>query len=130
MITRVRPAQLAAWFAANAAGTQPLVLDVREPWELQTASVRAEGFELRAIPMGEIPARLGELPKDQPIACLCHHGMRSMNVAAFLSNTGLNTWPIFQGASMPGRQKSTPQCPATDGLALGPAVFIPFVQTL
>ena len=34
MITRVRPAQLAAWFAANAAGTQPLVLDVREPWEL------------------------------------------------------------------------------------------------
>ena len=88
MITRVRPAQLAAWFAANAAGTQPLVLDVREPWELQTASVRAEGFELRAIPMGEIPAHLGELPKDQPIACLCHHGMRSMNVAAFLEQHG------------------------------------------
>lgn len=90
MITRVRPAQLAAWFAANAAGTQPLVLDVREPWELQTASVRAEGFELRAIPMGEIPARLGELPKDQPIACLCHHGMRSLRVAAFLMQNGFD----------------------------------------
>lgn len=130
MITRVRPAQLAAWFAANAAGTQPLVLDVREPWELQTASVRAEGFELRAIPMGEIPARLGELPKDQPIACLCHHGMRSMNVAAFLEQHGFEHLANISGASMPGRQKSTPQCPATDGLALGPAVFIPFVQTL
>ena len=90
MITRVRPAQLAAWFAANAAGTQPLVLDVREPWELQTASVRAEGFELRAIPMGEIPARLGELPKDQPIACLCHHGARSQRVALFLEHNGFS----------------------------------------
>ena len=67
MITRVRPAQLAAWFAANAAGTQPLVLDVREPWELQTASVRAEGFELRAIPMGEIPARLGAVVGTDPV---------------------------------------------------------------
>ena len=88
MITRVRPAELAAWFAANAAGTQPLVLDVREPWELQTASVRAEGFELRAIPMGEIPARLGELPKDQPIACLCHHGRRSMAALMMLEQKG------------------------------------------
>ena len=88
MITRVRPAQLAQWFAANPAGAQPLVLDVREPWELQTASVRAEGFELRAIPMGEIPGRLSELPKDQPIACLCHHGGRSMQVAHFLAGHG------------------------------------------
>ena len=88
MIDHVRPAQLSEWLAQAAAQGRPLVLDVREPWELQTASVRAEGFELRAIPMGEIPARLGELPKDQPIACLCHHGMRSMNVAAFLEQHG------------------------------------------
>ena len=58
MIDHVRPAQLSAWFAAAPAGSQPLVLDVREPWELQTASVRADGFELVAIPMGELPARL------------------------------------------------------------------------
>lgn len=88
MITRVRPAQLAAWFAANAAGTQPLVLDVREPWELQTASVRA-GISPMGMALSSNPsARLGELPKDQPIACLCHHGMRSMNVAAFLEQHG------------------------------------------
>ena len=88
----IRPAQINEWLqhvaADTPAGRLPIVLDVREPWELQTASVRAEGFELRAIPMGEIPARLGELPKDQPIACLCHHGMRSMNVAAFLEQHG------------------------------------------
>lgn len=86
MIAHVRPAQLTEWLAQ--AHGAPLVLDVREPWELQTASVRAEGFELLAIPMGELPARLDTLDKDRPIACLCHHGARSLRVAAFLEHHG------------------------------------------
>ena len=46
MIAQVRPADLPAWFQAQAAGDRPaVVLDVREPWELQTASVKADGFE-------------------------------------------------------------------------------------
>ena len=92
MIDHVRPAQLSAWFAAAPEGSQPLVLDVREPWELQTASVRADGFELVAIPMGELPARLAELEParqaQRPIACLCHHGGRSQRVALFLAQQG------------------------------------------
>ena len=88
MIDHVRPAQLSAWFAAAPDGSQPLVLDVREPWELQTASVRADGFELVAIPMGELPTRLDELNPASPIACLCHHGARSLRVAAFLQHNG------------------------------------------
>lgn len=90
MIPQVRPADLDAWLQAEtAAGRQPTVLDVREPWELQTASVQpAEGFALRAIPMNEIPARLAELDAEQPIACLCHHGARSQRVAAFLAGNG------------------------------------------
>ena len=86
MIPQVRPTDFAAWLQAQAQA--PLLLDVREPWEVQVASVRPEGFELVAIPMNEIPARLAELPEDRPIACLCHHGMRSMNVAAFLARQG------------------------------------------
>ena len=43
MIDHVRPAQLSAWFASAPEGSRPVVLDVREPWELQTASVRADG---------------------------------------------------------------------------------------
>lgn len=66
----------------------PIVLDVREPWELQLASVRAEGFELRPMPMGNVPARLAELPRDRAIACLCHHGVRSAQVARFLHAQG------------------------------------------
>ena len=88
MIDHVRPTQLLAWFASAAEGGQPLVLDVREPWELQTASVRADGFELVAIPMGELPGRLAELDPARPIACLCHHGARSLRVAAFLEHHG------------------------------------------
>ena len=90
MIDHVRPAQLSAWFAAAPEGSQPLVLDVREPWELQTASVRADGFELVAIPMGELPTRLDELNPARPIACLCHHGARSQRVALFLEHNGFS----------------------------------------
>ena len=86
MVPQVRPSEFDAWQQAQ--GGRPLVLDVREPWEVQVASVQPEGFELVAIPMNEIPGRLAELPEDRPIACLCHHGMRSMNVAAFLARQG------------------------------------------
>jgi rhodanese-related sulfurtransferase len=87
MIEQIRPAELSAWFGRDA-GAPPVLLDVREPWELQTASVAPQGFALVAIPMNEIPARLGELDPGQRIACLCHHGARSQRVAAFLAQNG------------------------------------------
>lgn len=89
MIDQVRPADLAAWFAQDADAT-PVLLDVREPWELQTASVAPAGFTLLAIPMNEIPGRLAELGEGQRIACLCHHGARSQRVAAFLNQNGFD----------------------------------------
>ena len=53
-----RPLQrLAAQAAARTPGAPPIVLDVREPWELQTASVKPDGFELLHIPMRSVPAR-------------------------------------------------------------------------
>jgi rhodanese-related sulfurtransferase len=90
MIDQVRPADLAAWIQSQpAGGAGAVVLDVREPSELQTASVNAdERFELLTIPMNEVPARLAELDPEQPIACLCHHGRRSQMVAMFLAGRG------------------------------------------
>ena len=90
MIDHIRPAQLTDWLLLHEAD-RPLVLDVREPWELQTASVAAHGFELVAIPMGELPARLDELDPMRPTACLCHHGMRSLRVAGFLQQRGFDS---------------------------------------
>jgi rhodanese-related sulfurtransferase len=88
MIDQVRPADLDAWIQSQPAGSKPVVLDVREPWELQTASVKPQGFELVAIPMNQLPARVSELDPAQPLAVLCHHGTRSQRVAMFLAGNG------------------------------------------
>jgi len=88
MIEQIRPSQLAVWLEKARAHGEPVVLDVREPGELQIASVQAQGFTLLTIPMNSVPARLSELDPGQPIACLCHHGGRSMQVAHFLAGQG------------------------------------------
>ena len=87
MLAQITPANLAQWLQSQPAA---VVLDVREPWEWQTASVRPDGFTLVTPPMGEIPARLAELDPQQPIACLCHHGARSQRVAQFLLQNGFD----------------------------------------
>ncbi|HPU50513.1 MAG TPA: rhodanese-like domain-containing protein [Burkholderiaceae bacterium] len=74
---------LSAWLSQADA---PVVLDVREPWEVALAKVPGSVV----IPMHEIPARVGELPAQRPIVCLCHHGMRSMQVAIFLERNGFD----------------------------------------
>ena len=88
MISQVRPSELATWFQTMSAHGKPLVLDVREPDELQTASIKSGDFELLTIPMGSIPQRLGQLDASRPVACLCHHGARSMRVAGYLESQG------------------------------------------
>lgn len=89
MIAQVRPKDLQAWIESVRAFGQPQVVDVREPAELRTASIQADdSFTLLAIPMATIPARLAELDPQKPVACLCHHGGRSMQVASFLHGRG------------------------------------------
>ena len=100
MIDQLSPTNFAAWRDA-ALPAVPVVLDVREPWELQTASVNPDGFALLHIPMQSIPARLAELKQahgaDHPIACLCHHGMRSQQVANYLAQNGFTNLVNLQG---------------------------------
>ena len=77
---------------ALCAGPQaPLLLDVREPWEAALASLRLQGVDSRLIPMGQIPARLAELDPAQPVVVYCHHGMRSLQVVAFLERQGFES---------------------------------------
>ena len=72
----------------NAAGQPPQLLDVREPWEISTASLDLPGTRALAIPMQQIPLRLDEIDPDLPVLVLCHHGMRSLQVALFLERQG------------------------------------------
>ena len=61
------------------------LLDVREPWEVETA--RIEGSKL--MPMGDVPSRAHqELDPEDHIVVYCHHGVRSMNVTAWLRQQG------------------------------------------
>ncbi|WP_334189828.1 rhodanese-like domain-containing protein [Noviherbaspirillum sp.] len=75
--------ELAVWLA-DENRPKPLLLDVREPWEFQTCHI--EGAV--PMPMNTVPARMQELDEDAAIVCICHHGARSMSVAAFLERNG------------------------------------------
>jgi rhodanese-related sulfurtransferase len=61
-----------------------VVLDVREPMEVQIVAFPGA----LEVPMREIPARVGELPKDKTLAVICHHGGRSHQVVGFLRAQG------------------------------------------
>ena len=85
---QLQPADALALCATEAA---PLLLDVREAWEVAVAAIHVDGTESRHIVMGEIPARLAELDPARPVLCICHHGMRSAQVAHFLTRQGFAT---------------------------------------
>src|SRR5271165_2001186 len=73
---------------------QAKFVDVREPWEFATA--RIEGSV--PMPMGDVPARAHqELDPDDRLVVLCHHGMRSMNVAVWLRNQGFENAQSLRG---------------------------------
>ncbi|HEY1428720.1 MAG TPA: rhodanese-like domain-containing protein [Candidatus Tumulicola sp.] len=67
------------------AKTPHVLLDVREPVELETAAVDGVSW----IPMGEIVSRMDEIPRDVPVVVMCHHGSRSTRVAEYLEGAGL-----------------------------------------
>jgi rhodanese-related sulfurtransferase len=70
------------------------LVDVREPWEFAKTSI--EGSLL--MPMGEVPARANaELDPDERLLVLCHHGVRSMNVAVWMRNQGFEQAQSVRG---------------------------------
>jgi len=84
---------LAAFIADHASthpDTPPVLLDVREAWEVQTAALHLPGARSVHIPMQQLPARLAELDPAQPVLGLCHHGMRSLQCVAFLAQQGFS----------------------------------------
>jgi rhodanese-related sulfurtransferase len=70
-----------------------VLLDVREPMELQVASI--EGTV--NIPMGEVPLRARELDPEEHIVVICHHGVRSLNVTNWLRQQGFGRVQSMRG---------------------------------
>jgi rhodanese-related sulfurtransferase len=59
---------------------RPILLDVREDWELKLVSLPQSVH----IPMAAVPERLSELSPEQDIIVMCHAGVRSRKVAEYL----------------------------------------------
>ncbi|HEY3935189.1 MAG TPA: molybdopterin-synthase adenylyltransferase MoeB [Gemmatimonadales bacterium] len=76
-----------------ASASPPFLLDVREDWEFSLA--RIEGSRL--IPLGTLPGRLAELPRDREVVTLCHHGARSLHARALLVRAGFPRVQSLQG---------------------------------
>ncbi|MHB1374365.1 MAG: rhodanese-like domain-containing protein [Thauera sp.] len=82
---QISPTQLARRLE-DAQQPAPLLLDVREAWELEIC--RIDGSV--AMPMGSVPARFAELDRDRETVVICHHGGRSAQVCMFLERQGFS----------------------------------------
>ena len=69
------------------------LLDVRQPEEYAAAHI--EGALL--IPLSELGSRLGELPQDREIICVCHSGNRSDVAARALTERGYHAFNLRGG---------------------------------
>jgi rhodanese-related sulfurtransferase len=67
------------------AGERPVLLDVREPWEVAIAALPG----IVPIPLNEIPQRWQELDAKAEIVVICRSGMRSQRAATFLTQQGI-----------------------------------------
>lgn len=98
--------ELAAWLA-DPQRPAPQLLDVREPWE--TALCALPGSVV--MPMSQVPARADELDPGRPVVCICHHGMRSAQVAVYLARLGFDAPINLAGGIDAWARQVDPSCP-------------------
>ncbi len=79
---QITPPQLQRYLAV--AEEQPLLLDVREPWEFKICALQ----DSQNVPMATITRHLEKLDPSRKTVVICHHGMRSMQVVLYLENNG------------------------------------------
>jgi rhodanese-related sulfurtransferase len=64
--------------------TEAVLLDVREAGELAEGRIAGSTH----IPLGQLPARAGELDRNRPVITVCRSGGRSARAAQYLANQG------------------------------------------
>ena len=87
--------------------SQPLLIDVREPWEFEICHL-ADSIN---IPMAQIPHYLETISEAQECVMICHHGVRSLHVIRYLQQYkmghlinlegGVDTWAREVDLNMP-----------------------------
>jgi rhodanese-related sulfurtransferase len=89
-IPEITPAE---FVARRDRGEAMTLLDVRETWELDVASVPG----IVHIPMGEVAQRVNELNRNEEVVVLCRSGRRSLEVARFLQQNGFKAVNLAGG---------------------------------
>lgn len=82
------------------------LLDVRERWEYEIAHLSGSTH----LPMQRVPAEFDRLDPDRPLVCICHHGVRSMQVAMFLSQRGFDRVLNLTGGIDAWSRQVDPSC--------------------
>src|SRR5579863_1350642 len=90
------------------AGESFTLLDVREPWECETAKIAGA----KLIPMGDVPSRAHqELDPDEHIVVMCHHGVRSLTVTNWLRQQGFDKAQSMRGGIDAWSRQIDPKVP-------------------
>ena len=104
--TMAEPLELSVrdYQALRERGSEPLLVDVREPHEQQIAHI--DGAVL--IPLRTLPDRIAELDRDRPIVLFCHHGSRSMRAVEYLKGQGYTRVQSLKGGIDAWSQEADP----------------------
>ena len=68
------------------------LIDVREENEFE-----ADNIDGILIPLGEIPSRMNEIPKNKKVIVHCRSGVRSANAIHFLEQNGYDNLHNLEG---------------------------------
>ena len=78
-------------------GEKPLILDVREECEVEKMPFKAQGAEVKVIPLRELMDRLNEIPKDRPVITVCNFGIRATMAKMAMDLAGFNNVKVLKG---------------------------------
>ncbi len=87
----ITPQQLSAHLEAG--GEPPVLLDVRETWEFAIGHIEGS----RNVPAEEVAASLPGLDAAATTVVVCHHGIRSAEVADYLERAGFRDVSNLEG---------------------------------
>lgn len=102
------PAEISVRDAAVKRDAGAFVLDVREPYEW--TEIHVPGATL--IPLGQLAARVAEVPKDREVVVICRSGNRSQEGRDILKRAGFTNVTSIAGGI---REWSAAGLPTTSG---------------
>jgi adenylyltransferase/sulfurtransferase len=105
MIPEISPGE---YVRRRDAGENLLLLDVREPYEVEIASVPGALH----VPMAQVPERLAEIDRNREVVVLCRSGGRSLRVAMFLQQQGYPRVANLSGGILRWGEELDPSLPA------------------